>query len=83
LTLQPLLCSASSVCVHGESHNNRRGDAGSVLCEYAPRPYSVQRVSAVQLRFRLWSANQRVTEAEESPLLIRYQETSSEDIAVK
>jgi hypothetical protein len=55
------------------SHNNRRDDAGGVLCESAPRlygerPCSVQRVSAVQLRVQLWSVNQLATEAEESEL---------------
>jgi hypothetical protein len=33
-----------------------------------------------QLRVQLWSVNQRALEAEESPLL-RYRETSSENIA--
>jgi hypothetical protein len=39
-------------------------------------------MSAVQLRAQLWSVNQGVTEAEESPLL-RFVTRSSEDTAEK
>jgi hypothetical protein len=58
------------------SHNNRRGNAGGVLCGSAPSLYdnrqcSVQRVGAVQLRAQLWSVNQQAMEAEES-LLLRF-----------
>jgi hypothetical protein len=51
------------------SHNNREGDAGDVFCRTARgywlyRPYSVERVSAMQMRVHLRSVKQRAVEAE-------------------
>jgi hypothetical protein len=58
--------SAAYVCAV-TSHNNRRGDADGVLCESVPTLFCS--ASVVHLRVQLWSVNQRVTEAEEPPLL--------------
>jgi hypothetical protein len=51
-------------------HNAWSFEVSENVCTVAiwlDRPCSVQRVSPVQLRVRLWSVNQRATEAEESP----------------
>jgi hypothetical protein len=84
---QPLLSSDRSIRVCDDVTQQKRWCRRCSLWArseaiWLDRPYSAQRLSAVQSRIQLWSVNQRATEVVEISIAkIRYQETSSEDVA--